>query len=105
MTAYVIFIRDRMKDEQGFAEYHRVGKPARGNHPIKPLAYYGKFEVLEGLQAEGIVMFEFPSMEAAHAWYDSEAYQKAIPYRQRSSDYRVILFDGVDSSQGTGRAE
>jgi len=98
MTAYVIFIRDRMKDEKLFEEYHRVGRPARGNHPMKPVAYYGKFEVLEGLPAEGIVMFEFPSMEAAHAWYDSEAYQKAIPIRQKASDYRVILFEGADTS-------
>jgi uncharacterized protein (DUF1330 family) len=34
-------------------------------------------------------------MEAAHAWYDSPAYQAALPLRRKASDFRVLLFEGV----------
>lgn len=101
MVAYVIFTRERMRDEEMFKEYHRVGRAARGDHPLKRLAYYGDFEVLEGAPTEGVVLFEFPTMEAARAWYNDPAYQKALPLRLQSSDYRVILFEGLPETEKT----
>ncbi len=95
MTAYALFILEHVKDKEAFDEYHRVGRPARAGHPLKALAYYGKHDVLEGKEAEGVVLFEFPSMEAAHAWYDSPAYQAALPLRLKSAECRVIFFEGV----------
>ena len=95
MAAYIVFILDKMKDRERFDEYHRIGRPASAGHPIERLAYYGKHETLEGLPSEGVVLFRFPSMEAAHAWYDSPAYQAALPVRREASDFRVLLFEGV----------
>lgn len=100
MTAYVLFILEKLRDQALFDEYHTVGRKARGDHPLTPLAYYGKHEVLEGPAAEGIVLFSFPSLEAAHAWYDSPQYQAALPLRLRSADCRVIFFEGVAPSTG-----
>lgn len=100
MTAYALFILEKLRDKALFDAYHAVGRKARGSHPIKPLAYYGKHEVLEGAAAEGIVLFEFPTLEAAHAWYDSEQYQAALPLRLRSADCRVIFFEGVAAATG-----
>lgn len=95
MAAYVIFIREGMKDPDEFATYGQKARAARGDHKITPLAFYGDFEVLEGGPAEGVVVLEFPSMEAAHAWYDSPAYQEAKAHRLKGADYRVILVQGV----------
>jgi len=39
------------------------------------LAAYGRYEVLEGSDLEGVVIVEFPSLEAAKDWYDSPAYR------------------------------
>lgn len=100
MTAYALFILEKLRDKALFDEYHAVGRKARGSHPLTPLAYYGKHEVIEGPAAEGIVLFAFPSLEAAHAWYDSPAYQEALPLRFRSADCRVIFFEGVADSSG-----
>jgi uncharacterized protein (DUF1330 family) len=42
-------------------------------HPIKVLAAYGRHEVLEGPEVEGVVIVESPSFAEAKAWYDSPA--------------------------------
>jgi uncharacterized protein (DUF1330 family) len=50
---------------------------------------------LEGPGSEGIVIIEFPSYEAAQAWYDSSEYQAAREYRFQGGDYRFILTEGI----------
>ena len=95
MPVLAIFIRDAMHDPDEFKIYSRKSGAARGDHPIKALAYYGALEVLEGPPADGVVVVEFPDMASAHAWYDSPAYQEAKAHRQRAADYRVILVQGL----------
>ncbi|WP_374572936.1 DUF1330 domain-containing protein [Phenylobacterium sp.] len=95
MAAYVVFIRQAMKDADEFALYAEKARAARGDHQITPLAFYGELEVLEGPPAEGVVVLQFPSMEAAHAWYDSPAYQEAKAHRLKGADYRVLLVQGL----------
>jgi uncharacterized protein (DUF1330 family) len=60
MAAYVIFIRDRMKDTEEFAVYAQKAAAARGDHPITALAFYGALETLEGPEADGVVVIQFP---------------------------------------------
>lgn len=95
MTAYVIMIRDRMIDADAMATYAALARRARGESSPKPLAFYGETQSLEGLEADGAVILEFPDMDAARAWYHSSAYQEALPHRLRGADYRVLLVDGV----------
>lgn len=95
MAAYVIFIRDRITDPEEFAVYGTKAAAARGDHPIKALAFYGALETLEGDPADGVVVIEFPDMAAAHAWYDSPAYQEAKAHRLKGADYRVVLVQGL----------
>ncbi len=95
MAAYVIFIRDRVTDASELEAYAAKAKLARGDHRITALAFYGAAEALEGPVTDGAVILRFDDMAAAHAWYDSEAYQDAKQHRLRGADYRVILADGV----------
>lgn len=95
MAAYAIFIRDRMKDPEEFAIYGQKGRAARGDHPLKPLAYYGAHETWEGEPADGVVVLEFPTLEAARAWYRSPGYQEAKAHRLKAADYRVVLVEGL----------
>lgn len=62
---------------------------------MTPLAFYGPVETLEGDPADGVVLIAFPTMEEAKAWYDSPAYQEALPHRLKGADYRVILAQGL----------
>jgi uncharacterized protein (DUF1330 family) len=41
------------------------------------------------------VILEFPSTEAAKAWYDSPAYRQVREHRFKGSPYRVVLIKGV----------
>lgn len=95
MTAYVIFIRDAITDAESFATYGKMAGEARGDHKMTPLVFYGPLETLEGAEAEGVVIVAFPTMEEAKAWYNSPAYQAALPYRLKGAEYRVILAQGL----------
>ena len=95
MTAYVIFIRDGIKDANEMATYGQKAGAARGDHPITPLAFYGRQEVLEGPQVEGAVILQFPSFAEAQAWYRSPAYQEALQHRLAGAEYRVMIVEGV----------
>ena len=50
---------------------------------------------LEGPEAQGCVMIEFPTMDEARAWYNSDAYQEARKLRFAGADYRVFLTQGM----------
>lgn len=95
MTAYVILIRDKMLDAEAFAAYGAKARLAREGHAITPRAYYGRHEVLEGPDAEGAVILEFPTFEEAQAWYRSPAYQDALQLRLKGAEYRVMIVEGV----------
>ena len=60
------------------------------------LAAYGRQEVLEGPDVEGVAIVEFPSFEKAKVWYESPAYRDAREHRFRGADYRAIIVEGVE---------
>ncbi|MFC3069136.1 DUF1330 domain-containing protein [Phenylobacterium soli] len=95
MAAYAIFIRNRLDDPDELAVYAKKAGAARGDHQLKPLAYYGAAETWEGETADGVVLLEFPDMDAARAWYNSPAYQEALAHRKKAADYRVVLVQGL----------
>ncbi|MDF7659858.1 DUF1330 domain-containing protein [Erwiniaceae bacterium L1_54_6] len=95
MSAYVVFIRDETLNGNEMATYAQKAGEARGDHPITPLAFYGELETLEGPEAEGVVVLEFPDVEAAKGWYYSPAYQEAKTHRLKGAKYRVLLVQGV----------
>ncbi len=95
MTAYVIFIRDSIKDAEEMATYGQKAGAARGDHAITALAFYGAVETLEGPKVDGAVLLSFPDAAAAHAWYDSPAYQDALQHRLKGADYRVLIVEGL----------
>jgi uncharacterized protein (DUF1330 family) len=96
LSAYVIFIRDNTLNDAEMATYSEKASQARGDHPLTPLVHYGQLETLEGPEAEGVVVLEFPGTEAAHAWYDSPEYQAAKEHRLKGANYRVLLVQGVE---------
>lgn len=98
MTAYVVFIRERTADAQELRTYSEMAPAAREGRSVTPLAFYGPLEVLEGPPIEGSVILSFPSVEAAHDWYDSPEYQVAKVHRLKGADYRVFIVDGVSEA-------
>jgi uncharacterized protein (DUF1330 family) len=76
----------------------RSSSPERSSSPAavtKILVNYGRYEVLEGDTIEGIVIAEFPSFEAAKAWYESPAYQAIRHHRLKGAIYDGLVVQGV----------
>src|SRR6267143_7084376 len=63
---------------------------AMEGHPIRARVLYGKHEVLEGAEAQGVVILEFPTVADAKAYYNSPAYREAREHRFKATDYRVL---------------
>jgi uncharacterized protein (DUF1330 family) len=95
MGAYAVFIRDRLRDPQTMQTYlEEVGATFAG-HQATRRANHGAFEMLEGAAMESVVIIEFPSTEAARAWYDSPAYREVRRFRHLAADYRAFIVEGV----------
>ena len=76
MPAYVI-VQETVRDEATFARYRAQVLPTLEAYGARFLVHGGAFEVLEGaLEAERLVILEFPGIEQIKAWYHSEAYQR-----------------------------
>jgi uncharacterized protein (DUF1330 family) len=95
MSAYVVFIREQTLDRAELDTYFKEVKATFAGHELKVLANYGPQEDLEGSPTEGTVIAEFPSMEAAKAWYDSPLYRKVREHRFKGAIYRAVLVQGA----------
>ncbi|KQC98336.1 MULTISPECIES: DUF1330 domain-containing protein [Acinetobacter] len=95
MSAYVVFTRESTSDAEQMAQYAEKAPLAREGRDLTPLAFYGKFEVLEGSDIEGAVILRFPDMAAAREWYNSQEYQDALQHRLKGANYRVFIIEGL----------
>lgn len=95
MAAYIVFTRESTHDASSLATYSEQVSGTLGGHPVTVLAAYGRQEVLEGPEMEGVVILEFPSFDEAKAWYDSPAYREVREHRFRGADYRAVIVEGV----------
>jgi len=95
MSAYLIFTREKTLDEAELRIYWDKIRSTFEGHHVKVLVNYGRLEVLEGDPVEGIVIAEFPSLEAAKAWYESPAYQAIRHHRLKGAIYDGLVVQGV----------
>jgi uncharacterized protein (DUF1330 family) len=95
MPAYFIVDID-VTDPTAFEEYRKAVPATVEKYGGKFLVRGGRMEVVEGSwQPERVVVTEFPSLEQAKRWYDSEEYRALKALRLRTSKGNVILVEGV----------
>ncbi len=56
MTAYVVMVRTRMRDQSAFAEYARLAPKVQCEEFPEIVAFYGKHVDVEGAAADGVVI-------------------------------------------------
>ncbi len=96
MPAYFIVDVLEVNDQDKMAEYRSHVGASVNSHGGRYLAAGGEFEVLEGGWRPAFpVLLEFPSMEAARLWYDSEDYREVKALRLAAARCNVVLVDGV----------
>jgi uncharacterized protein (DUF1330 family) len=93
MPAYIV-VNATITDPALLDEYVAAAGATLGNHQVKPLVVTNEAEVLEGDAGERVVVLEFPSRDAALAWYRSPEYQAVIGKRLNSTKGFLTLVDG-----------
>jgi uncharacterized protein (DUF1330 family) len=92
----MLFIREEaVRDQAELNIYSRMNRESPRDPNMKPLIVYGATEAVEGKAPDGMVMLQFPTVEDAKAWYNSPAYQTAIPHRMKGADYRAFVVQGL----------
>lgn len=95
MAAYFIVDVD-ITDAAGFEEYRKAVPATMEKYGGKFLVRGGKVEVFEGRWSpKRLVILEFPSLDQAKRWYDSEEYRQPRALRFRTARSNMILVEGV----------
>ena len=95
MPGYVI-AEIEITDPSLFEEYRKQVPATVQKYGGKFLARGGAVQSLEGgWQPKRLVVLEFPSVEQARRWYDSEEYRAPKALRMKASRGKVIIVEGV----------
>jgi uncharacterized protein (DUF1330 family) len=95
MPAYVIATVREAHDDDALAEYRRRNTEAVAAHGGRFLVRGGEIDAREGDAPLRVVVIEFDDLDAARGWYESDAYQEAIPIRQAASTTELLIVDGL----------
>ena len=94
MPAYVI-AQMEVHDLQKYAEYASAVAPTVLPYKGRLLVAADDADVREGERPyPRTVIGEFPTIEDARAWYESDAYQAIAPLRQQSSTGTLYMVEG-----------
>ncbi|MFN3706119.1 MAG: DUF1330 domain-containing protein [Thermoflexales bacterium] len=95
MAAFVIADIDVL-DPTEYEEYKKLATDTPAKFGGRYLARGGAVQVWEGDWTPGrVVILEFPSLEQARAWYESQEYGQAKAIRHRAARSRLIVVEGV----------
>jgi uncharacterized protein (DUF1330 family) len=95
MAAYFISFRDRMKDAAGYAAYLQKAAGSLAGREATPIVANGPLTPLEGACPDGVVIIEFPSVQAARDWYESPDYQAVLGERLAATEGRAVIVEGL----------
>jgi len=93
MPVYMVYVGHSVSDRAQLEEYWASIGPTLEGQPIRLLAAYTPFEVLEGGNVLGVFVAEWPSMKAAKAWYDSPGYKAIRHLRMQNAKYTGLLVE------------
>ena len=95
MAAYLIAEVETTNPDL-MAQYRELVLPTLASFGGRFIVRGGRTETKEGdWQPQRLVVIEFPSMEQARAWYDSDAYREPKAMRMAAGNTRLLLVDGI----------
>ena len=96
MGAFVIVERLAVRDPEAFQRYLDEVSPTIGAHGGRYHVVSSEIEVLEGdWQPGSLVLFEFPTREAALDWWNSAEYAPLKALRQKATSHNIVLAPGL----------
>jgi len=95
MKAYII-VEVQINDPELYEDYKKLTPGSLENYHGKFIVRGGKSETLEGdWNPQRIVVLEFPSVQLAKDWWNSNEYAAAKSLRQRTAYTKMILIEGA----------
>ena len=85
----------RVRDKDAFEEFKRLSGAAIKAHYGKVLVRNPSPDHREGAAQGLAIVIEFESIEAARAFYESDAYSVARAVREPIADTDLVLVEGV----------
>lgn len=80
-------------DEEAYKKYAALATEAIAEHGGVFIARGGRFVQLEGRARPRNVVARFPSVEAAEACYNSDAYQRALSHARGASERELLIVE------------
>ena len=93
LPAYTI-AEVEVTDPATYQQYIAVGVPPTDGRFI---ARGGQTYVVNGAPPKRIAVIQWESLEKAKAFYESEEYKRVIPIRDKSSNFRAFVIEGVSN--------
>lgn len=95
MPAYIVVDID-IHDAETYEAYKLLAPPSIAQYGGRYVARGGKCDVLEGdWQPKRLVLLEFPTADAARAWWASPEYAEGKAMRHRSAHTNMVLLEGL----------
>ena len=95
MPAYIIVETD-VHDPEQYERYKAASPGAVAAGGGRFVARGGELAVLEGdWHPSRLVLLEFPDLEAAKRFYESEVYQEAKKLREGAANLRMVAVEGI----------
>lgn len=96
MPAYCLFDLVEITDPEKMREYAELVYDTVEAYQGRILFRGGRCEQIEGeLPLHFPVLLEFPSIELAHRWYDSEEYRYPLKLRLEASRANAVFIDAA----------
>ena len=95
MPAYIVVETD-VHDPEQYEEYKAASPGAVAAGGGRFIVRGGELAVLEGdWHPKRLVILEFPDLEAAKRFYDSERYQEAKKLREGAANLHMVAVEGI----------
>lgn len=92
----IVIIDLNVLNKEEIADYQKLAPITIKHFNGKFLVRGGKVIPLEGnWNSERLVVIEFPTIERAEEWWNSDLYSKAKSIRQKAAKTRMIIVEGI----------
>ncbi|WP_380052007.1 DUF1330 domain-containing protein [Falsihalocynthiibacter sp. SS001] len=86
----------KVTDDEAYGKYAKLAGPAIAAHGGHFIARGGAYEQLEGNDRPRNVVAKFPSLQAAHDCYYSDAYQEALSHARDASERDLVIVETTE---------
>ena len=86
----------KVTDNEAYSRYAQLATGAIAAHGGVFLARGGRYETLEGPDRPRNVVARFPSMQAAHDCYYSDAYQEALSHAKGAAERELSIVEEAE---------